>query len=117
MTSPPATMAESNTQEALQVNMTYDEWLEMASRLSGLAYEIDELKETIAQLKAPDPNETAADAEKRLADVKEAEERLVALEAEYEEATVTYLQAEVPPNEDEGDQGEQFDFGESAADW
>jgi hypothetical protein len=105
--------------EALQVNMTYEEWLEMATRLSSLAYEIEDLKDTIETLKVPDPNETPADTETRLADVKEAEELLAKLEAEYEGVVETYDNTAVPedPDADNDDEGEQFDFGDSAADW
>lgn len=106
--------------EALEVNMTYDEWLEMATRLSNLAYEIEDLKDDIETLKVADPNETAADAEKRLADVKEAEELLAKLEAEYEGVVETYDKTAVPDDPDAQDcdeEREQFDFGESAADW
>jgi hypothetical protein len=102
--------------EALQVNMTYEEWLEMATRLSALVYEIDDLKDIIETLKVPDPNETSADTEKRLADVKEAEGRLANLEAEYEVVVETYDNTDVPDADDD-EEGEQFDFGDSAADW
>lgn len=114
-----STANENQPQEALQVNITYEEWVEMAANLSSLAYEIEDLKETIETLKVPDPNETAADAEKRLADLKEAEEHLAGLEKQYDEVLDNFNTVEQPddPDADDYDEGCQFDFGESAADW
>lgn len=112
--------AETQPAVALVVNMSYEEWLEMATRLSSLAYEIEDLKDNIETLKVADPNETAADAEKRMVDVKEAEELLAKLEAEYEGVVEIYDKTTVlddPDAQDYDEEGEQFDFGDSAADW
>lgn len=113
------TQSAPNAQEALQVNMTYEEWLDMAWRLSSLAYEIEDLKDSIETLKVVDPNETAADAEKRMADVKKSEALLADLEAEYESVAETYDKTPPPadPDAEEEDECDQFDFGDSAADW
>jgi hypothetical protein len=106
-------------QEALVVEMSYEEFMDLSCQLSSLAYEMEDLQKVIEELKKPVEGESDEDVANRKSLLERSEVDLKEMEAQYDLISAKMDQAEVANDSEDfcDDEGGQFDFGESAADW
>jgi hypothetical protein len=104
-------------QEALVIEMSYEEWVDLSCQLSSLAYEMEDLQKVIEELKKTVEGESDEDVANRKSLLERHEEEMKEKEALYAEVLAKLEEAEVAEDPDYEEEREQFDFGDSAADW
>lgn len=114
-----STATETPPPQALVVEMSYEEFMDLSFQLSSLAYGMEDLQKVIEELKKPVEGEGDEGVAQRKSQLERSEEDLKEMESQYELISAKMENAQVAqdPDADYEEEREQFDFGDSAADW